>query len=195
LKRKFSGTPPSSEKKIKKMALTESKSPLTKAERCEKFKNHEDIPGETRMKSNAEPDYPSGVDENVTYKLATRYMSKFDEGYNPNLKDYSILKTDSDGKAFFENPKNQDQTYPESGKNYIFVTMLDGIKRIGSGKDGSNAHATLSGLAAFVRYAGTVIFQDGYPSQATRKSGTYTPLAEKARELSGIDCEFEKNIT
>jgi hypothetical protein len=172
------------------------------------FYRLEDRPGQVRMKSNRReyPDKPGVGAADPPYKLAARVAALYPElGHDPKVKDHSVLVKQDDGSYMLKDVTSGKMTRPESGKPYIFVTMLrnpddetdeppDGIPReirIDRRFNGGNAHAKMAGFAPYVKFVGEVQFDDAFrAAEATRQSGTYLPPKGNERTLSGIDCDF-----
>jgi hypothetical protein len=171
------------------------------------FYQLKDRPGQVRMKSNKR-EYSGttlGAAE-PSYRPAARVAALYPEiGHDPKVKDHSVLVKQNDGSYLLKDVVSGKIAPPESGKPYIFVTMLrnpddetdespDGVPReirIGRNFNGGNAHARLAGHAPYVKFVGEVRFDDACRlAKATRQSGTYLPPKGKERELSGLDCEF-----
>jgi hypothetical protein len=201
-------TPPASPEPEGPVAAKAVKVSLKERMESTPFYQLQERPGQVRMKSNRReyPDKPGVGAGDPSYKVAARVAALYPElGHDQKVKDHSVLVKQDDGSYMLKDVMSGKMTRPESGKPYIFVTMLrnpddetaeppDGIPReirIDRNFNGGNAHAKLAGFAPYVKFVGELRFDDAYrAAEATRRSGTYLPPKGNERVLSGIDCDF-----
>lgn len=128
-------------------------------------------------------------------RLAAAMLIKYPtQGYNAAANSHSTLIRQNDGSCLLEDAKSKMTKPPVDGQKYIFVTMPDGAIRVGPKATAGNGHAQISGYAAYVKFAGEVIFENGKEARATPQSGTYLPPLENAAALSGLNCKFTENF-
>lgn len=156
------------------------------------FQRFQERDGLVRMKSAAEPRYAAlrkGVRAQIYLRAAMVLVNYPQLGYNPTLREYSLLSRSAGGSRLLTDVRTGITTRPNDGQPYLFVTMYDASIRIAEDHDVTNAHALLAGYAPYVLAAGEVVFKNGREIFAITKSGTYMP-EESSHPVAGLSCPF-----